>query len=778
MIKLVLSELSSQFLAQIFFCLPVVCCLAVALMLKREVFTLAPELVSVPFTYRQKTEWYAYLLIFLLPLMALALYPDIVIAPTGLGSPFHPDPLMQLGYMLHLPEYFTQLSSELYHATRLSVNLPGYLIYSLFPPLIARLVLFSLKAWVFSFALYSIISRYRGIWAALLLVALSLSSPFIIRSLSHELRDGFDLAYYMLSVALLFKALRTKRPAKWLFACGMAFASAVNSNILCIIFLPCLPLFYLCIEVKTKEERIKRALYGLFWVSFGFTTLMATLGLICMLLGGSFWLMAGFFDISSIVVDSEQLHVKDVIRFFVSLNRRTYLTLAASTFLLAWLIIFKALKNRQQPYYWPIESLMAVFHVFIFCIFLFYCRKDILWAMTHNTIGLFVSSLLLWGLVLPKAQGSELKFYRLAFAAFIAVQLAQIVFTGPGIFNEKILFIGLGVNGLVVLLLLLITSLHPPKAFVIFVLTAFVFLSSSMQVNQMKHFAHQSKKYRDSLVNTNQISSIDLWEYTTENPVLNPIKFTHLHANGFAFAVDYFNRVMTIHDFIRQHTSLRTIRFWVNRREDDEVSLYQGALYVWGLRWSGYHFPQIKDEQGQPLLFVHAGIELVTITRNPAALELTQKGLRELGLDYKLIAHKRFGNGNNPIEVVIVEIPQSFAEEYLSKSRKLMESGAFDQVALLALEEKSAFHPETYYHIAFSLHILKRFDEALLYYNKALENGFAEFWVCYNRGGALLDLGRLEEARADLKRAHDLDPSHEGARQQLAVAEEKLAASP
>jgi len=88
-----------------------------------------------------------------------------------------------------------------------------------------------------------------------------------------------------------------------------------------------------------------------------------------------------------------------------------------------------------------------------------------------------------------------LKFYRMAFAAFIAMQLAQIVFTGPGIFNEKILFVGLGVNGLVVLLLLLITSLHLTKAFVIFVLTAFVLLSSPMQVNQMRHLAHHSTKY-------------------------------------------------------------------------------------------------------------------------------------------------------------------------------------------------------------------------------------------------------------------------------------------
>lgn len=56
------------------------------------------------------------------------------------------------------------------------------------------------------------------------------------------------------------------------------------------------------------------------------------------------------------------------------------------------------------------------------------------------------------------------------------------------------------------------------------------------------------------------------------------------------------------------------------------------------------------------------------------------------------------------------------------------------------------------------------YKRALDYYNFALENGYQEFWVLYNRGLLHIELGDLESARIDLDRAVSLNPSHEGAR--------------
>lgn len=76
--------------------------------------------------------------------------------------------------------------------------------------------------------------------------------------------------------------------------------------------------------------------------------------------------------------------------------------------------------------------------------------------------------------------------------------------------------------------------------------------------------------------------------------------------------------------------------------------------------------------------------------------------------------------------------------------------------------------PEWNYLFAFCLHMQKKdLDKVLWYYNRALGLGFYEFWVRYNRGSLHMELGNLEEARADLERAVELNPEHLGASKRL-----------
>jgi tetratricopeptide (TPR) repeat protein len=74
--------------------------------------------------------------------------------------------------------------------------------------------------------------------------------------------------------------------------------------------------------------------------------------------------------------------------------------------------------------------------------------------------------------------------------------------------------------------------------------------------------------------------------------------------------------------------------------------------------------------------------------------------------------------------------------------------------------------PEWNYLFAFCLHIQnKNYDEVLKHYNIALEQGFSEFWVRYNRGNLYLNMGNIKKARADIERAFQLDPVHPGVRE-------------
>ncbi len=83
--------------------------------------------------------------------------------------------------------------------------------------------------------------------------------------------------------------------------------------------------------------------------------------------------------------------------------------------------------------------------------------------------------------------------------------------------------------------------------------------------------------------------------------------------------------------------------------------------------------------------------------------------------------------------------------------------------------------PEWNYYKAFCLqHIRQDLNEAVKHYTKALEYGYKEFWVRYNRGALFKKLGHLEIAYIDLGQAVALDPTHEDAYKILAVLEETL----
>jgi tetratricopeptide (TPR) repeat protein len=63
---------------------------------------------------------------------------------------------------------------------------------------------------------------------------------------------------------------------------------------------------------------------------------------------------------------------------------------------------------------------------------------------------------------------------------------------------------------------------------------------------------------------------------------------------------------------------------------------------------------------------------------------------------------------------------------------------------------------------------------ALRHFNIALKNGYSEFWTLYNRGHLFYKLHELENSIADLQKATSLDPSHNGARNFLELAEMSL----
>jgi tetratricopeptide (TPR) repeat protein len=77
-------------------------------------------------------------------------------------------------------------------------------------------------------------------------------------------------------------------------------------------------------------------------------------------------------------------------------------------------------------------------------------------------------------------------------------------------------------------------------------------------------------------------------------------------------------------------------------------------------------------------------------------------------------------------------------------------------------------NPVWNYLYALSLHQLRKdLTKALHHYNSALENGYEEFWIKYNRGLLLIKMGNKDAAVTDLERAQKLKPEHKATRQTL-----------
>lgn len=101
----------------------------------------------------------------------------------------------------------------------------------------------------------------------------------------------------------------------------------------------------------------------------------------------------------------------------------------------------------------------------------------------------------------------------------------------------------------------------------------------------------------------------------------------------------------------------------------------------------------------------------------------------------------------------------------LSLARDHVNNGRYqDALPLLeAFLDQVPDYAEAHYLLGYCLHSLGNDTVAAVeHYDLALENGFPEFWVRFNRGALWLQIGDCQSARDDLRKARDIDPSHEG----------------
>ena len=133
------------------------------------------------------------LAVLLLPLIVLWHQDNTLFTPPG-----YIDPWFYLGFFRDLAEFKRNLFPDLYYGSRLSWILPGYLVHSLFSPVVANCVLHLTVHSVATFSLFSILRLTAGVRSAFLTTMVFCVNPWLWAATGWDYVDGAGIAYCLL----------------------------------------------------------------------------------------------------------------------------------------------------------------------------------------------------------------------------------------------------------------------------------------------------------------------------------------------------------------------------------------------------------------------------------------------------------------------------------------------------------------------------------------------------------------------------------------------------
>ncbi len=153
-----------------------------------------------------------------------------------------------------------------------------------------------------------------------------------------------------------------------------------------------------------------------------------------------------------------------------------------------------------------------------------------------------------------------------------------------------------------------------------------------------------------------------------------------------------------------------------------------------------------------------------TLTYREEFVEQYDKVIGHILLSKKLKSQKYLMKSLTQVTEEIVSIPP-LLDLTVDNIQKAIENKEFGKTKQLKdLLKKIPSHARMNYLYALSLHLQdKELKKALHHYNLALDNGFDEYWVKYNRGSLLGDLGQIDAALADVEALQKIRPGDQDA---------------
>ena len=175
-----------------------------------------------------------YLFICVLPLVILGINASFLANPPG-----DPDPWFYYGHFTSLGAYrhtdVSMIEPYDYYQTRLPFILPGWIIFTIFSTLFARVVHYYLYYVVISCSLFYVLSRNTSRTAALLATVMMGTDIYFIKTTGWNYVDAGVLCYLSLTFAALTAAARDGDPKIWLAVAAFCFTCAIFTHLVAVI---------------------------------------------------------------------------------------------------------------------------------------------------------------------------------------------------------------------------------------------------------------------------------------------------------------------------------------------------------------------------------------------------------------------------------------------------------------------------------------------------------------------------------------------------------------
>lgn len=195
------------------------------------------------------------LILILLPILQVIINSNWIFTPR---SEF-PDSWFYYSYFHYFYDYAPNFPSNIhYFVERLSWNIPGYILYHLFSPLVANYILHLAAYFIAILSLYGILSLLFNRRTALITALLMGSYPWFLRAVGWDYVDGIGIAYFLFTLFLITLGVKQKERWGWsLFGAGIAFALLLISNPFWFGFTAAIGVYFEIIYVKHRRRFIR-----------------------------------------------------------------------------------------------------------------------------------------------------------------------------------------------------------------------------------------------------------------------------------------------------------------------------------------------------------------------------------------------------------------------------------------------------------------------------------------------------------------------------------------